>query len=64
MGRAEDACVSPSHQIVTRGPSAPWELTPRGDRVCAQVRGALPEIWGLQPMSEETKLLLEKPAGF
>jgi len=28
------------------------------------VRGALPEMWGLQPMSKETKLLLEKPAGF
>jgi len=29
-----------------------------------KVRGALPEMWGLQPMSKETKLLLEKPAGF
>merc|ERR1719237_438739 len=28
------------------------------------VRGALPEMWGLQPMSKETKLLLEKLAGF
>ena len=24
------------------------------------VRGALPEIWGLQPMSEATKLLLDE----
>merc|ERR1712183_637552 len=28
----------------------------------AVVRGALPEMWGLQPMSEATKLLLDKPA--
>ena len=28
----------------------------------AMVRGALPEMWGLQPMSEATKLLLDKPA--
>ena len=26
----------------------------------AKVRGALPEMWGLQPMSEGTKLLLDK----
>ena len=26
------------------------------------VRGALPEMWGLQPMSEATKTLLAKPA--
>ena len=26
------------------------------------VLGALPEMWGLQPMSEATKRLLDKPA--
>ena len=25
------------------------------------VRGALPEMWGLQPMSEATKRLLDEP---
>ena len=26
----------------------------------AKVRGALPEMWGLQPMTEATKLLLDQ----
>ena len=60
-GTAEDARVSPSHQ---RTFCSLGTDPARGPRVCAQVRGALPEMWGLQPMSKETKLLLEKPAGF